>query len=255
MTAIVNGVRLSYSDIGLGRPLLCLHGGMGVDANTLHVPGILDLSTHGVRVIIHDQRGHGQSERGHAADYSHMAWTTDARELATHLALDRFAMLGHSYGGFLALEYALRWPESLTHLVLVATSAGPVKASTTSFANDADLRGHFHGLWPRFFVHDDKHWSLFETLGFAADAYNAAFTRELPQYDVRQHVGRLSMPVLLLVGDRDAYRPHMEWLAEHLPDATLSVFDDVGHFPFVEAAGAFTTTVAAFLNAARDDGS
>jgi pimeloyl-ACP methyl ester carboxylesterase len=44
MTATVNGVRLSYSDIGQGIPLICLHGGMGVDARSLHVPGILDLA-------------------------------------------------------------------------------------------------------------------------------------------------------------------------------------------------------------------
>ena len=46
MTATVNGVRLTYSDIGWGVPLLCLHGGMGVDASALHVPGILDLAKH-----------------------------------------------------------------------------------------------------------------------------------------------------------------------------------------------------------------
>src|SRR6267378_3551272 len=152
MTATVNGVRLTYSDLGCGVPLLCLHGGMGVDASALHVPGILDLAKLGVRVIIPDQRGHGQSDRSSSSEYSHGTWATDAHDLTRGLGLSRFALLGHSYGGFLALEYAKRWPESLTHLILVGTSAGPVSAQAAAVATDADLREHFRSVWPRLFV-------------------------------------------------------------------------------------------------------
>jgi proline iminopeptidase len=248
MRATVNGVQLTYSDTGGGVPLLCLHGGMGVDAGTLHVPGILDLARHGIRVIIPDQRGHGQSARVSQTEYSHALWATDAHDLADGLGLSHLALLGHSYGGFLALEYAIRWPDSLTHLILVATSAGPVPLRAASVATDADLREHFRTVWPRFFVGDNKHWGLFETLQFAADPYTAAFTRELPGYDVRQHVQGLRVPTLLIVGSDDPYRAHMEWLAEHLPDASLRVFEGVGHFPFIESAREFTLSVAAFVN-------
>jgi proline iminopeptidase len=248
MTATVNGIRLTYSDTGRGVPLLCLHGGMGVDAGTLHVPGILDLATFGVRVIIPDQRGHGQSERSGQNEYSHGTWAVDAHDLARSLGLSRFGLLGHSYGGFLALEYARRWPESLTHLILVATSAGPVSVQPAAVSTDADLREHFRRVWPRFFVGDDKHWPLFETLRFSAEAYTAAFTRELPRYDLREHVSGLDVPTLLIVGRSDPYCAHMEWLAEHLPKATLFALDGVGHFPFIEAAGQFTQRVVAFIN-------
>lgn len=177
MRATVNGVQLTYSDTGGGVPLLCLHGGMGVDAGTLHVPGILDLARHGIRA-----------------------------------------------------------------------SAGPVPVRTASVATDADLREHFRPVWPRFFVGDNKYWGLFETLQFAADPYNAAFTRELPGYDVRQQVQGLRVPTLLIVGSDDPYRAHMEWLAEHVPNASLRVLEGVGHFPFIEAAPEFTLSVAAFVN-------
>jgi proline iminopeptidase len=249
MIATINGVRLAYSDTGRGLPLLCLHGGMGIDAATLHVPGILDLAKLDIRVIIPDQRGHGQSERSSQSEYSHQAWATDAHNLAKSLGLSRFALLGHSYGGFLALEYAIRWPESLTHLILVATSAGPIPVRAASVSTDAELREYFRGVWPRFFFGNDKNWLLFETAQFAADPYNAAFTRELPGYDVRKQVAGLVVPTLLIVGRTDRYRVHMEWLAEQMPNATLRVFDDVGHFPFIEAANEFTQTVAGFMNA------
>ena len=247
MTATVNGVRLSYSDIGHGIPLLCLHGGMGVDAASLHVPGILDLAQLGIRLIIPDQRGHGESERSAQSDYSHSVWAADVHVLAESLGLRKFALFGHSYGGFLALEYARRWPESLTHLILVSTSAGPVSAQAAAVVTDADLREHFRSVWPRFFVGDDKHWPVFESLQFSADAYTAAFARELPDYDLREHVAGLDLPTLLIVGQSDPYRVHMEWLAAHIPQPTLCTLEGVGHFPFIEAANQFRQRVAAFI--------
>jgi pimeloyl-ACP methyl ester carboxylesterase len=248
MTTTVNGIRLTYSDTGRGVALLCLHGGMGVDAGTLHVPGILDLATFGVRVIIPDQRGHGKSARSSQSEYSHGTWAADAHALTRSLGLSRFALLGHSYGGFLALEYAKRWPQSLSHLILVATSAGPVSVQTVDVSTDADLREHFRNVWPRFFARDDKHWPLFETLKFSVDAYIAAFMRELPRYDLRGQVSRLDVPTLLIVGTGDPYCADMKWLAEHLPNAALWAVDGVGHFPFIEAAEQFTQRVAAFVN-------
>lgn len=248
MTATVNGVQLTYSDIGAGIPLLCLHGGMGIDGSTLRVPGVLDLARHGIRVVIPDQRGHGVSARSPDCEYSHAAWAADAHALAERLGFSRHALLGHSYGGFLALEYAIRWPGSLSHLVLVATSAGPVRVGIARVRTDADLREHFQAVWPRFFVGDKKYWAVFDTLQFAVDPYNAAFTRELPAYDLREHVSALSTRTLLLVGSGDPYHAQMEWLAEHMPNAELSVLEGVGHLPFIEAAEDFTLRVAAFLN-------
>jgi proline iminopeptidase len=248
--ADVNGTRLTYLDIGSGIPLLCLHGGMGVDSHSLMVPGILELANHGIRLVIPDQRGHGKSSRGSLADYTHQTWATDTHELVRHLRVSKVALLGHSYGGFLTLEYAVRWPESLTHLVLVATSAGPVRAGTRTFASEADLRQHFRELWPLFFAGADKHWPLFDAIDFSQGPYNAAFVRELPAYDLRDRVSELNVPMLLIVGSRDAYRPHMEWLAEHAPKATLCVFEGVGHFPFVEAPDEFVRTVGSFVRGA-----
>lgn len=253
MTATVNGVRLWYSDLGHGIPLVCLHGGMGVDAGALHVPGVLDLVQLGIRLIIPDQRGHGESERTAQSDYPHRVWSDDVHELAQSLGLQKFALLGHSYGGFLALEYAKRWPESLTHLILVATSAGPVSVQTAAVATDADLREHFRRVWPRFFVGDDKHWPLFESLQFSVDAYKAAFTRELPNYDLRGHVAQLDVPALLIVGQDDLYRADMEWLAAHLPRATLCTLEQTGHFPFIEAADRFGHCVGSFIQERNEE--
>lgn len=248
MTATINGVRLFYSDTGGDVPLLCLHGGMGIDGRTLRVPGILDLATFGVRVVIPDQRGHGASARGVDSEFTHAMWAGDARALAASLGLRTFALLGHSYGGFLALECAVRWPESLTHLILVGTSAGPVSAPFTPFGTDAELQAHFRAIWPRFFSGSNKYWSVFDSAQFSVGPYNAAFARELPAYDLRDRLSALHVPTLLVVGHDDPYLSHMMSLAERLPDAELCVLDGIGHLPFLEGAHEFTSTVRAFLH-------
>ena len=78
--------------------------------------------------------------------------------------------------------------------------------------------------------------------------FGAWFRRELPRYDVRARMASVHTPALLIVGSGDPYRPHMEWLADAMPSATLRVMPHAGHFPFVEQQRAFTRDVAAFLN-------
>lgn len=242
---------LAYSRNGSGKPLLCLHGGMGVDSASLLVPGILGVGQRGCEVVTFDQRGHGGSSEVDLAEYTHELWSSDAFELACHLRWRQFVLLGHSYGGFIALEYALRWPHTLSHLILVSTSAGPVNAVAPTLSSDEDVRKFFAQRWPQFFATADKHWDLFEQLRFSATPFNAAFARELPAYDLRSRVRKISMPVLLLVGDNDHYCSDMEWLAGELPNASIHIFRNVGHFPFVEAPDEFLDIVAEFLAVAK----
>lgn len=240
--------KLAYTRDGSGAPLLCLHGGMGVDAGTLRVPGVVGLADRGCEVVVFDQRGHGDSSRVAGSGYTHELWATDARRLAQHLGWNRFTLLGHSYGGFIALEYAIRWPQTLRSLILVSTSAGPVSTAAPAYATDGEVRDYFAGRWPGLFVGSDKHWEVFDQLRFSVGPYAAAFARELPVYDLRTTVHGISVPVLLIVGSEDHYKSEMEWLADKLPNASLHVFPKVGHMPFLEAPGLFRQTVSAFLS-------
>ena len=83
------------------------------------------------------------------------------------------------------MEYVIRWPQTLSHLILVATSAGPVAAAPAAVSTDDDLRDYFGRRWPEFFVGPDKHQELFQRLRFSLSPYQAAFGRELPKYDLR----------------------------------------------------------------------
>ena len=245
--AAVRGGELAYTREGTGTPLVCLHGGMGIDSTTLRVPGIAELARRGCEVVVFDQRGHGDSSAVAEQLYTHDLWASDVSDLVRYLGWDRFALLGHSYGGFIALEYAIRWPETLSHLVLVATSAGPVPMPRRVVTTDDELRDHFARTWPHLFAGAEKHWRVLEQSRVSASPFNAAFGRELPRYDLRSRVREITAPALLVVGRGDRYCADMEWLADELPNGSVQVLENVGHFPFIEAQESFVETVSRFL--------
>jgi proline iminopeptidase len=114
----IRGVSLFVNVTGHGYPLVLMHGGPGVDHTTM-LP-FQPLGDH-FTLVFYDHRCNGRSE---GAAVSSMTWenlTADADALRQALGFDRWAVLGHSFGGMVALEYALRYPQSLSHLVLMDT--------------------------------------------------------------------------------------------------------------------------------------
>jgi len=117
-TMPIRDVSLFVEVVGRGDPLVLMHGGPGADHCTL-LPfrRLSDRFT----LIFYDHRCNGRSQ---GAAVSSMTWenlTADAEALRQRLGFERWAVLGHSFGGHVALEYALRYPASLSHLVLLDT--------------------------------------------------------------------------------------------------------------------------------------
>ena len=119
MTTIsLRGASLFAQVIGQGYPLALMHGGPGADhISMLAFRPCADQFT----LILYDHRCNGRSGN---ADVSTMTWdnlAADAEALRQTLGFEKWAVLGHSFGGMVALEYALRYPQSLSHLLLVDT--------------------------------------------------------------------------------------------------------------------------------------
>src|SRR6266508_813107 len=131
-TMSIRDVSLFVEVVGRGYPLLLMHGGPGADHWTmLPFRRCADRFT----LIFYDHRCNGRSE---GAPVSSMTWenlTADAEALRQRLGFERWAVLGHSFGGHVALEYALRYPDSLSHLVLLDTGGD----SRWARENAADL--------------------------------------------------------------------------------------------------------------------
>jgi proline iminopeptidase len=115
--------------VGIGQPLIVLHGGPDFDHKYL-LPD-LDRLGDAYQLIYYDQRGRGFSADGVRPD--HVSMASEVEDLDTvrrHFKLESAALLGHSWGTVLALEYALRHPARVSHLILM----NPAPASTADFA-------------------------------------------------------------------------------------------------------------------------
>jgi proline iminopeptidase len=122
-------------DIGRGQPFLVLHGGPDFDHGYL-LPD-LDRLADAYRLIYYDQRGRGRSADGvRAADVTLASDVEDVDRVREYFELASTGLLGHSWGAVLALEYALRHPNRVSHLILM----NPAPASASDVA---DLRRYY----------------------------------------------------------------------------------------------------------------
>src|SRR5438105_5235280 len=118
--AAVNGTELFYSQVGAGLPTLVMHGGLGLDHTYLHP--WLDPLGDVLQLTYYDHRGNGRSARPPMHTLTHPGLAADADALRAFLGFERMAILASSYGGFIALRYALDFSERLSHLILVGTA-------------------------------------------------------------------------------------------------------------------------------------
>ena len=117
----VEGARLYFRDIGQGPAIIVLHGGPGFDHNYL-LPD-MDRLIDAFRLIYYDQRGCGRSgEHVQPEDVSLHSEMDDLEGVRAYFQQDSVALLGHSWGGLLAMEYALRHPQRVSHLILLNTA-------------------------------------------------------------------------------------------------------------------------------------
>src|SRR5262245_16570052 len=104
------------------RPtLICLHGGPGND-HTVFRPAYSALADV-AQVVYLDQRGHGRSDRSNPRRWTLAQWAEDLYEFCGVLGIEQPVVLGNSFGGYVAMTYAVRYPDRLSKLILLSTAA------------------------------------------------------------------------------------------------------------------------------------
>ncbi len=245
----VHGVRLHYVDRGTGAPVLLLHGNPGFVQDFVPLADSL-ARTH--RVIAFDRPGHGYSARTSAAGTTPYDQVQLIHDALARLGVSRTIVVGHSWGGGLALLYALEHPRDVDRLVLIGTRAFPstggadavyalnrtpiigalfrhtallpvgrilVKRRLASaYAPDTVRRDHLEAaraLWLRPSQVAATVW----------DTRN--LDRELREAGTR-YAG-MRVPVIVICGARDALLPESQRLATAIPGAQLVVVPNTGH--------------------------
>lgn len=290
---IINGVRLWYRVAGASAPgvppVVFLHGGPGYNSHSFAVLEGPRLE-HSLRMVYFDQRGSGHSERPWSADYAMDTLVEDVEGLRRALGVPEIALIGHSFGGMLALEYAAKYPERVSRMVFVdGLSDGPATchllrqqlatahpdalaravADTTTGAratrSDCDLAFRaLRGVDAKAFLdglqfHDSTFRKLQDSVDAASGLRNtgeqqgALISAGLFDRRFAAHE-RLTMPVLVLAGRYDGVigvdAPRE--LARTLPNARFVEYERSAHFPYLEEPDRFARDVIAFLTAPRN---
>ncbi len=275
----VRDVSLHVETFGDGYPLVLMHGGPGADLYTM-LP--FRHCADQFRLIFYDHRCNGRSA---GAPVESMTWdnlTADADALRQRLGFDRWAVLGHSFGGHVALEYALHYPDRVSQLVLLDTggdsrwsqqNAAEILAKRGFDTKTVDLvRRWFNGDFePREMVPilirigpAYSYRSGLPLLWHAAveamqggwrtklrpDALIFAGRYLLGGWSVMDRLGEITAPTLVIAGRDDFIFPpeHQAQLAAGIPDARLQIIERAGHNPHSEQTAEVMTAIRDFLS-------
>ncbi|MGQ9573232.1 MAG: alpha/beta fold hydrolase [Dehalococcoidia bacterium] len=263
-TVRLEDAAIHYIDVGQGLPLVLIHGLGGSMYNFRYNIAVL---AERLRVVVLDLKGFGYSERPAASDYSLTAQARLVGELMERLGISRFAVLGHSMGGAVALRLAAMYPERVDRLILVASV--PPDRMVPRFASNPPLRALFRlgaalvlhqprlrervlrqGFYDPAFLTPER---LAEFIQFArirgsADAIASVLSDAAR--DEPLDLSRVSQPVLLLWGDGDRWTNLglARWLADQLPNARLQVIGRARHMVMEERAQEANEAICAFLS-------
>jgi proline iminopeptidase len=263
----LNDTVLFYLEAGEGVPCLVMHGGLGADHSALHP--WLDPLGDVMRLVYYDHRGNGRSGRPPSETITFEQLCSDADALREHLGFGEVAVLGYSFGGFVALEYALRYPEHLSHLILLDTAPtldyaeeiegnarckGATQEQLEALDASAEDEAEFWRLWkiiePLYFRTFDADLAE-RVMGKTLISVEAAEAGDaiVEDWDLTPRLGEISAPTLIVVGRDDFICPPSQAriLHEGIPNSELAVFERSGHFPHVEEPEAFFEAVRGWL--------
>jgi proline iminopeptidase len=281
----VRNNRLFYRRVGtpVRGTVLVLHGGPG--ATHEYLTPLADLAGAGYEVVFYDQLGCGRSQRPRSyRDYTVAANAGDADELRIRLRLGRVHLLGHSYGGALALEAAVQHPRAWRSVVVASGYASMrtlwgarrLRVSQLSPSNRrAWLRSERTGATTpatqraveefrrRFSEHMANRpyeaWLTFshinlrilDATGYRAPRiYDEGFQHgTMAGWDVTKEISRLRMPVLVTVGQFDHVAPACaREIHRCIPRSRLVVIGGAGHQPFFEQRDRYISLLRDFLD-------
>lgn len=278
MNIEVDGVSLFCTAVGSPEnyPIILLHGGPGLDHTEMH-PWLDPLSDE-FYLIYCDLRGNGRSQRVDPAGLSLDVFAGDVTAIAEELRLERYALLGHSYGAFVTLAHAVEEGTAAQYIISSGTasfskSTPEIEANLASF-EPVELRDQVTRSWamePEARTQQDVatimemqmpfHFASVESEGYRrylergdADAvYSpevlAHFAANSYAIEFEDRLGEIDKPVLILTGESDRTCTPRAAKEMHagIPGSELVIFPNAGHMTFIEQSEMYFTAVRNFL--------
>jgi proline iminopeptidase len=282
----VGGAELYVREAGHGTAIIVLHGGPDFDHSYL-LPE-LDRLSDSYHLIYYDQRGRGRSADGvKPEDVTLASDIADIEKVRQYYHLDSVVLLGHSWGTVLALEYALRYPERVSHMILM-NPAPASEADYKQLRNDwlekraadmerrkaiADTAGYKEAdpkaVIAYYRIHFKPALARSEDYEKIITRMQASFVRQgnagiikaravesrlmtetwaLSGYDLLPRLKTVSVPALVIYGDHDFIpAATAEHITQALPNARMVTLKDCGHFAYLECPVAVREQIDVFF--------
>lgn len=259
MRVSVGDISLFYEVFGQGPPdLLGLHGGPGLDGSKLRyqLAPLADVA----QVVVPDQRGHGRSDYGSAKTWNLSTWAADVKSLSDALDIEHPVVLGVSFGGFVAQQYAATYPGHPAALVLVSTAprfaapeetaerfrqvGGEAAADVLQRAWDSPSEETFEEwrrvVGPLMSVRKDADPEIERLRAARIETVdvNLHFMSKNKAMDLREGLRAVRCPTLVLSGERDPLVPaHLgQEIVDAVPEglARLELIPEASHDVLVD---------------------
>ncbi len=257
----VNGLKLYYEIEGNGEPVVLIPGFAAGRWIWFKQTG--DLSRQ-FRVITFDPRGVSASDKPEGSQTIGLL-ADDVAHLLQTIGIESAHVVGASFGGFVAQEFALKYPSMTRKLVLCCTSFGgpnhvaPAAATLLALASTkgldseermrANLLLAFSPEYVRTRVEDVEEIVRLRAANEVPEHVYLSQWQAAMSFDAESRVSQIDRPTLVLSGDRDVIVPvqNSRNLAARIPGAKLSICDGGSHTFFIEQAGEFNSMVSEFL--------
>jgi proline iminopeptidase len=274
----VNGSEIYYKTIGKGEPLIIVHGGPVLDHSYL-LPHLESLAKD-FQLVFYDQRATGRSSID--VDTSRMnlnAFIDDIELLRLGLGFSKINVLGHSWGGLLAMGYGAKYSQNIDHLVLsnsMASNSNDWHIESAEVANMQTEQDRFErqrildglkdenqvrlvlinellmaSFKPQMFDRsnlDKLSLNLPENYEQRGQIYQL-LGPDMMSFNFDPELDEIKCPTLILYGDMEpAVKLYADKMVELIPNSELIVINKSGHFPFIEQPTAFDKAVLNFLN-------
>ena len=277
----VNGVSHFYRMLGEGEPFVVLHGGPGMWHDEL-LPFFGDLASDH-QVVFYDQRGNGKSVMGEITSENFTVdWlVADLDALRVAWGFDSFGIVGHSWGGLLAMYYASRHPERVDRLVLIDPAPPNSQLLVESYhqllgrlspderdrlealyesdeylAGDPGAHNHAMRLSEGVTFHvPEARDQYFELVSFDEETARNMVAISGPARDmklnitVQDELANIDCPTLILSGEHDfIVEASLRLIQSLIAGSEAVVVPESGHYPFIEQPHAFAQTLREFLD-------
>lgn len=270
--------KLHFKTFGTGKPILIINGGPGMNSDGFATVA-MELAKKDFKTIIYDQRGTGKStiDNPNKTNITMNLMVEDIENLRNHLKIEKWTILGHSFGGIMATYYASKHPEAIDKLIFSSSGGVNMKftsyvqkrlsANLTSIESDSlnfyqrkretgdnsqktiEKRAHF--LAKAYVFDKSKSTGIAQRMTTTNYTINSLVFEDLLKipFDCSNSFQNFKQPVLILQGKNDIISIETaQEIAKAFPNSKLILMENCGHYGWLDANELYYDSINNFLN-------